>query len=295
MYDSVKKEIHIGLASLRDATSHEPGSFSICAGYFGVESSYTYSGYFSGRRLEKPKYPMVTSLKKISRAICFNLNILGTHEVYICTAGCLDATMPQFYVAIGFAMQLTLLRLREKKGIRAVFLKQLRRTRTLYVISLLLEGIDKQTSWAKLRDDWPKLFLQPIYGRSLFGTLNIIGLAQLVIVPVITRPVWIRVCYMFGSMAVYMLGQWAFFLKFQWENALDGGSFGAFSWAFPMLAGSLLNDWNEVSRYEFLFSKLVDSCGSKTLQWNIAIPSMIGTKNSPIPLKSLPRISVYLP
>jgi len=161
--------------------------------------------------------------------------------------------MPQFYLAIGFAMQLTMLRLRAKKGIRAVIIKQLQRTRTLYVISLVFYGIDKQNSWAYLRDNWPKLFLQPICSLELFQTLNIIGLTQLVIVPVITRPIWIRICYMFGSMAIYILCQWTFFMKFQFSHMVEGGSLGAFSWAFPMLAGSLLNDWNEVSQHHFPF------------------------------------------
>jgi hypothetical protein len=183
--------------------------------------------------------------------------------VSVRTSRYLDATMPQFYVAIGFAMQLTLLRLRAKKGIRAVLIKQLRRTRTLYLISLVYYGIDKQGSWAHLRDNWPELFLKPILSQQLFQTLNIIGVTQLVIIPVITRPIWVRVCYMFGSMTFYMLCQWTFYLKFQWINMVEGGGLGAFSWAFPMLAGSLLNDWNEVSQLDFLLLTLAGFTLSK--------------------------------
>jgi hypothetical protein len=159
--------------------------------------------------------------------------------------------MPQFYVAIGFAMQLTLLRLRAKKGFRAVIIKQLQRTRTLYLLSLVFYGIDKQNSWANLRDNWPHLFLQPILSKILFQTLNVIGITQLVIIPVITRPMWVRVCYMFGSMAVYMMLQWTFYMKIQISRTIDGGSLGVFSWVFPILAGSILNDWNEVSQHDF--------------------------------------------
>jgi hypothetical protein len=171
--------------------------------------------------------------------------------------------MPQFYVAIGFAMQLTLLRLRAKKGVRAVFIKQLQRTRTLYIISLLIDGIAQQSSWADFRTNWPKLFLQLIYGRRLYQTLGIIALTQLLIIPVITRPVWVRVCYMFGSMAIYLVGQWTFYLKFEWKNVINGGSFAMFSWAFPMLCGSILNDWNEVSQFDLLFLKLTGFTLSK--------------------------------
>jgi hypothetical protein len=164
--------------------------------------------------------------------------------------------MPQFYVAIGFAMQLTLLRLRAKKGIRAVLVKQLRRTRTLYLLSLIYYGLNEQKTWDNLRDNWPQLFLQLVWGMDLFQTLNIIGLTQLLIVSVITRPVWVRVCYMFSSITIYVVCQWTFYMKIQWKRVLEGGSFGAFSWAFLMLAGSLLNDWNEVGQCKFLFLML---------------------------------------
>jgi hypothetical protein len=164
--------------------------------------------------------------------------------------------MPQFYVAIGFAMQLTLLRLRAKKGIRAVIIKQLRRTRTLYLISLIFYGIDEQKTWANLRANWDRLLLQPIWSMDLFQTLNIIGLTQLFIVPVITRPVWVRLCYMCGSMTIYVVFQWTFLMKIQWKQVIEGGSLGPFSWAFPMLAGSLLNDWNEVGQSIFLLVTL---------------------------------------
>jgi hypothetical protein len=164
--------------------------------------------------------------------------------------------MPQFYLVIGFAMELTHVRLRAKMGFRGMLLKQLRRSGTLYLIGLLYHTVDDQTSWANLRDNWPRLFLQPILGRRLFSTLTIIAVTQLVILPVITRPVWIRVCYLIGTMAVYMLGQWAFWLKYQWQHAVDGGSFGAFSWAFMMIAGTFLHDWHKVSQHCFLFFEL---------------------------------------
>ena len=159
--------------------------------------------------------------------------------------------MPQFYIAIGFAMQVTLVRLRAKQGFRAVLIKQFRRTRTLYLISLVYYGIDRQKSWANLCDNWRQLLRQPIISMDLFQTLNIIGFTQLVVIPVITRPVWVRICYMFGSMAFYMLCQYTFFMKIQWSLMIEGGSLGAFSWAFLMLAGSLLNDWNEASLHDF--------------------------------------------
>ncbi len=173
--------------------------------------------------------------------------------------------MPQFYVAVGFAMQLTLRQLRAEKGFRAVFLKQLRRSGTLYLISLVFYGVDDQKTWALLCDNWPKLFLLPIWNRRLFQSLNIIGVTQLIIVPVITRPVWVRVCFMFASMAIYIVSQWTFYMKIQWKGAIDGGAFGAFSWAFVMLAGSILTDWNEVSQYDLLVLKLTGLTLSKDI------------------------------
>ena len=161
--------------------------------------------------------------------------------------------MPQFYVAIGFGMQLTLVRLRAKQEIRGVLLKQLQRSWKLYIVAAVVYSIDDQNSWANLRQNWSKLLLQPVLSRNIFNTLAIISIAQLIILPVITRPVWVRVCYMIATMTIYMLGQWAFWLKYQWGNADDGGSFGAFSWAFLMIAGTFLNDWNKVSQFMVFF------------------------------------------
>jgi hypothetical protein len=102
--------------------------------------------------------------------------------------------MPQFYLAIGFAMQLTLGRLRAKNGIREVIIKQLRRSRTLYIIGLLVYNVSFQFqhTWANLGTNWPQLLLIPIWNKGLFQTLTIIATAQFIILPVMTRSVWIR-------------------------------------------------------------------------------------------------------
>jgi hypothetical protein len=164
--------------------------------------------------------------------------------------------MPQFYLAIGFAMQLTLGRLRAKKGIREVIIKQLQRTRTLYIIGLLVYGVGfpYEQKWINLGKNWPQLLLIPIWNRTLFQSLTIIAVAQLIVLPVMTRPVWVRVCYMIGLITIYIVGQWTFFFKLQWAQVIDGGSFGAFSWALLMVAGSFLNDWNQVNDQYFLYN-----------------------------------------
>ncbi len=139
-------------------------------------------------------------------------------------------------------MRLTLRRLRAKKGIRAVFRKQLRSTGTLYLISLVIYGVDKQKTWAHQCDNCPQLLLQPIWNIDLFQTLNTIGVTQLIIVLVIMRLVWVRVSFIFASMAIYMVFQWTFYMKIQWKGDVDGGSWGAFSWTFIMPARSILAD-----------------------------------------------------
>jgi hypothetical protein len=176
--------------------------------------------------------------------------------VFACITQYLDTTQPQFYMAIGFAMQLTLSRLRAKKGIRGVIIKQLQRSRTLYIIDLVLSGISDQKSWDNLRNNWYKLPLQFIWCGHLFQTLATISITQLIILPVITRPLWVRVCYMIVSMTLFMLGEWAYFLKLQFQCSPSISE--PISWAFVMIAGTFLNDWNEVSQHYFLFFKLVD-------------------------------------
>jgi hypothetical protein len=56
-----------------------------------------------------------------------------------------------------------------------------------------------------------------------------------------------------GLITVYLVGQWTFFFNLQRTEVIDGGSFGAFSWAILMIGGTFLNDWNEVSNQYFIF------------------------------------------
>jgi hypothetical protein len=156
-------------------------------------------------------------------------------------------------------MQLSLLSLRAKKGIRGVLVKQSQRSMALYIIDLVVYGIDDQMNWANLRDNWFKLPLQLIWCGRLFQTLTIIAIAQLIILPVITRPIWVRLCYMIVTMTLFMLGEWTFSMELQWKHSAC--SFEALSWAFVMIAGTFLNDWNEVSQHDFLFYKLASVDG----------------------------------
>jgi hypothetical protein len=54
---------------------------------------------------------------------------------------------------------------------------------------------------------------------------------------------------MFASMAIYMVFQWTFYMKIQWKGDVDVGRLGAFSWAFIMLARSLLVDCSRIRHF----------------------------------------------
>ena len=158
-----------------------------------------------------------------------------------------DAIMPRYYVAVGYAMQLSLSKAAARQGRKAMVLKQLSRSATLYFIGLLYHGLPGFPAYAGpggLQENWWYLFEWLIWGRSLYETLTIIAVAQVLILPVITRPWQWRAAYFFVLHAIYIAGDYTFHFERNGQY-IDGGSFGTFSWATVMLVGTFLHDLTE--------------------------------------------------
>ena len=152
-----------------------------------------------------------------------------------------DATMPMFYVAIGFAMQLTLGKLLRRSGFRVVALKQIKRSWTLFIIGMVYNSVDGFESWYGddgMQQSWYTIFWRPWF----FTTLTIIPVAQLVILPVIGRPWATRAAYAVVLAVLYSVGQYYFWFEYMFHYA-DGGLFGTLSWGWVMLVGSFLDDF----------------------------------------------------
>ena len=169
-------------------------------------------------------------------------HVFGHNTTYFSLA---DATMPMFYVAIGLAMQLTLLKLQRGAGWRAVYKKQAMRSGALYLVAVVYVGFNGFSSWygpEGMQEQWWRIFLMPLYLK--IETLSIIAVAQLIILPVIARPWPWRFAYfvyLWLLAGLYFIGEYYFWFERVWSYS-DGGILGTLSWATVMLVGTLLYD-----------------------------------------------------
>ena len=157
-----------------------------------------------------------------------------------------DLTMPFFYMAIGMAMQLTLSKVLERQGFKALALKQLRRSGVLFFIGLLYYGWEGFDSWYGpdgMHDDFWSLFYKPWF----FNTLTIIPVAQALLIPVIGRGWLLRAAYAITLSVLYAIGQHQFWFARMYKYA-DGGLYGTLSWASVMLVGTFLDDFVKLAR-----------------------------------------------
>ena len=182
-----------------------------------------------------------------------------------------DVTLSQFWFVIGFAMQLTAIRLRNSvnsknthskmylfglidPGFLQVIKKQLWRSLTLWMFQIVLKGIDGYDSYHDtdgLKEWWYLLPLLPFYDRDIYSTLGIIAVSQLFVLPVITRSKRVRACYAVGCAVLYTMLQFLFLWNMSLFNPpppsrdsfVGGGLLGGLSGAVMMIIGTFMNDW----------------------------------------------------
>ena len=180
--------------------------------------------------------------------------VLKHHDHYFSYA---DTIMPAFLFAAGFSYRLSVLRRLERVGPAATYGRFFFRSLALVLISVVMYGHEdfEVSKWAELTEA-PGRFLLGILKADLWETLAIIGVAQIVIMPVIAAGFGVRLAataacmaaalwlaYSFDVFFIYGLPNW---MDDLWgttgKGAWDGGFFGPLSWAVPMLFGTLVYD-----------------------------------------------------
>lgn len=173
-----------------------------------------------------------------------------------------DSIMPSFFFAVGFSLRLSVLRRLASQAAAAVYGRALYRCLMLVFVSLLLNAAMETDDyrvdhWSKITPQFAREFGATLLKSGLWETLALIGATSALILPVIARAPFVRICALVGCAVAHVgLSYWfnyAFvhgmpnWLDPYWgakpgTRSFDGGPFGILSWAIPALAGSLAYD-----------------------------------------------------
>ena len=161
-----------------------------------------------------------------------------------------DTIMPQFFLAVGFALRLTFLRRRAADGAAAAYRKVVKRGLGLMLLGVVLYHLTgSYDSWDRLAEAWHRdgvwKFLLAALKRGPFETLTHIGLTTLFVLPVIAAPGWVRVVYAAAAGALHAWLSLAFYYAWNMTEpvGIDGGPLGFLTWTIPLVAGTLAHDW----------------------------------------------------
>lgn len=180
-----------------------------------------------------------------------------------------DTIMPSFFFAAGFSYRLTMLRRLGQQGSSRAYGHIIIRSLALVLISLVMysaedlsfkktspEGREVWMTWSEMTPAHTAEFLLMLLKANLWEVLAIIGVTQILILPVIAASAraltlaWIScaaihlvISYWFNFAFVYGLPNgldtW---LGLVGKSAWDGGFFGPIGWAIPMLFGAITYD-----------------------------------------------------
>lgn len=170
-----------------------------------------------------------------------------------------DSIMPSFLFAAGFSYRLSSLRRFERYGNSAFVRHALMRCFGLVLVSLAMYGAEDLGGVFKHFSDFSHEnihgFILKTLKADLWEVLAIIGVCQLLILPVITRGFGARLLTLFGFALTHVVISHFFNFNFVYgkPNALDtalglkggawdGGCFGLLMWSVAMLAGTLTYD-----------------------------------------------------
>lgn len=161
-----------------------------------------------------------------------------------------DTIMPQFFLAVGFAMRLTFLRRRGSGGSAAAYRKAAIRGLGLMLLGVVVYRFTgSYGSWSQLTDAWHRdgsvAFLVSTIKRHPFEALTHIGLTTLFVLPAIAAPGWARVVYAAAGGALHVGLSLTFYYGWNLANpvGIDGGPLGFLTWTIPVIAGTLAHDW----------------------------------------------------
>jgi predicted acyltransferase len=176
------------------------------------------------------------------------------HNTYFSYA---DSIMPSFMFACGFSFRLTALRRVAQLGAGPAYRRFVWRSLGLVLVSLMMYGFGMEfAKWSDMTREHVVQFVARLIKANLWEVLAIIGVAQLVIMPVITASARVRLATAVGFVVLHVVISYLFNFDFvygrpnpldplfgtQGSTAWDGGVFGLLMWAAVMLAGSLAYD-----------------------------------------------------
>src|SRR5262249_40748520 len=109
--------------------------------------------------------------------------VLKHHNTYFSYA---DSIMPSFMFACGFSYRLSWLRRLPKLGAAAACWRVIGRSLALVLVSLVVFGFnDEFKTWNAMTGEAVREFVARLLKANLWETLSIIGMAQILILPVI--------------------------------------------------------------------------------------------------------------
>ncbi len=166
--------------------------------------------------------------------------------------------MPSFMFAAGFSFRLTALR-RLAKGDRAkAYLHYIVRSLGLVLVSLVMYAAEdlEIKNWSQMTPEGVWEFVAMLLKANLWEVLAIIGVTQILILPVIAASLRVRTIAWLTLAAVHLAISYWFNFSFvygkpNWmddlwgltgKSAWDGGFFGPIGWAIPMLFGTIAYD-----------------------------------------------------
>ncbi len=180
--------------------------------------------------------------------------IFKHHNTYFSYA---DSIMPSFMFAAGFSYRLTMLRRLPLLGPARAYRRSVARSLALVFISLAFFGFEAAfNSWDEMTLGGVREFVAKLLKANLWNVLAIIGVAQLLILPVVAARPSVRIVAMIALMTAHFILTYSFNYEFvygrpNWMDAYwgavkcrawDGGFFGPLTWSVPMLGGTLAYD-----------------------------------------------------
>jgi predicted acyltransferase len=183
-----------------------------------------------------------------------------------------DTIMPSFMFVCGYSYRLTAVRRLARGGAGPTYRRFVMRSLGLVLVSLMMYGFGREfKSWDQFTPGEVHAFLVKLVKANLWEVLAIIGVAQLLLMPVIAAAPRVRLATAAAFLAAHLgLSYWFnfdfvygrpnpldAFLGTVGSTAWDGGIFGLLGWAAVMLAGTLVYDAATASTPLRLSSRLL--------------------------------------
>jgi predicted acyltransferase len=172
-----------------------------------------------------------------------------------------DTIMPSFMFAAGFSLRLTTLRRLAQQGPLRTYGHIAIRGLALILVSLVMYGSEDLNDsfpkqWSNVTPGEVGRFIALTLKANLWEVLAIIGVTQILLIPVIAASTRARTIAWMACAAVHLLLSYWFNFAFVYglpngldevlglagKSAWDGGFFGPIGWAIPMLFGTIAYD-----------------------------------------------------